>query len=80
MWYFTIKQHNLSNSQYQSMQKLSELTEVEIFNEPYYNFCVFEVESDKYKRVMDYLDMEGVSYDLSPDRPTRDELLASMSN
>ncbi len=78
MWYFTIKQHDLNNSQYQSMQKYAELTEVEIFNEPYYNFCVFEVDTEKYKPVMDYLDREGVTYNLSADRPTREELLANM--
>ena len=78
MWYFTIKQQDLSNAQYQSMQKFSELAEVEIFNEPYYNFCLFEVEASEYKSVMDYLDMEGVIYVLSSARHTRDELLDSM--
>jgi hypothetical protein len=78
MWYFTIKQHDLNNKQYQSMQKLAELTEVISFNEPYHNFCLFDVKKERYQRVMDFLDMEGISYTLAPSRPTRDQLLDSM--
>lgn len=78
MWYFTIKQSDLTNKQYQQMQKFASLTEVEVFNEPYYNVCIFQIAKDTYKNVMDYLDIEGVAYVLSPDKPTRDELLESM--
>jgi hypothetical protein len=78
MWYFTIKQKDLSNKQYQSMQKLAEQAEVILFNEPYDNFCLFDVKKERYQRVMDFLDMEGISYSLTPAKPTRDELLASM--
>jgi hypothetical protein len=78
MWYFTIKQQDLTNKQYRSMQALAELTEVITFNEPYDNFCVFDVKKERYQRVMDFLDMEGISYNLSPGRPTREELLESM--
>jgi hypothetical protein len=78
MWYFTIKQSDLSNKQYQQMQKYASLTEVEVFNEPYYNFCVFQITKETYKAVMDYLDVEGVSYSLTPDKPKRDDLLDSM--
>jgi hypothetical protein len=78
MWYFTIKQKDLSNKQYQSMQKLAEQAEVIPFNEPYDNFCLFDVKKERYQRVMDFLDMEGISYSLTPSKPTRDELLDSM--
>ncbi|MDO1450390.1 hypothetical protein Q0590_29210 [Rhodocytophaga aerolata] len=78
MWYFTIKQQDLTTKQYQSMQRLAELTEVIAFNEPYYNFCLFDVKKERYQRVMDFLDMEGISYSLSPHKPSRDELLESM--
>lgn len=78
MWYFTVKQQDLNNKQYQSMQALAELTEVINFSEPFHNFCLFDVKKERYQRVMDFLDMEGISYALSASRPTRDELLASM--
>ena len=77
MWYFTVKQQDLSNKQYQSMQKLAELTEVISFNEPYTNVCLFDVKKERYQRVMDFLDMEGIHYSLSPTRPTRDQILDS---
>ena len=80
MWYFTIKQQDLNNKQYQSMQGLAEQTEVISFNEPYHNFCLFDVKKERYQRVMDFLDMEGISYALSSNRPTRDELLESMKD
>ncbi len=78
MWYFTIKQGDFTNKQYQQMQKIASLTEVEVFNEPYYNFCIFQVVKEKYRDAMDFLDMEGITYALSPDKPTRDELLENM--
>lgn len=79
MWYFTIRQAAIDRKQYQYMQQLAELTEVEIFNEPYENYCVFEVETERYQQMMDYADKEGIIYSLSASRPGRDELLAGMS-
>lgn len=80
MWYFIIKRDSIKNNQYQQMQKLAELTEVEMFSEPYDNYCLFEVTKEKYREAMDYLDIEGVSYKLANNRPSRDELLASMKS
>lgn len=78
MWYFTIKQQTIKNRQYQEMQKIASLTEVEIFNEPYENYYLFEVHRERYRDFIDYLDLEGIAYDVSPDRPSRDKLLDSM--
>ena len=78
MWYFLIKQTTLQAAQYQNLQKRASLTEVELFNEPYENWFVFAVEKDDYSAFMDYLDYEGIAYDLAADRPTRGELLDGM--
>ncbi|UHG91931.1 hypothetical protein [Spirosoma oryzicola] len=78
MWYFLIKQATLETKQYQALQKKASLTEVELFNEPYENWYVFTVEKDRHREFMDYLDLEGISYDLNADRPTREEMLAGM--
>lgn len=78
MWYFLIKQATLETKQYQALQKKASLTEVELFNEPYENWYVFTVEKDWHREFMDYLDLEGISYDLNADRPTREEMLAGM--
>ena len=78
MWYFTIKQAAIANKPYQRLQQLSELTEVELFNEPYENHCIFEVETSNYQQVMDFLDVEGIAYHLSANRPSREELLEGM--
>ncbi|AUD04706.1 hypothetical protein [Spirosoma pollinicola] len=78
MWYFLIKQRTLERTQLQYLQKAATLTEVEIFNEPFENWLVFSVEKDAYTAFMDYLDREGIAYDLTATRPTRDEMLASM--
>lgn len=78
MWYFLIKQATLETKQYQALQKKASLTEVELFNEPYENWYVFTVEKDRHCEFMDYLDLEGISYDLNADRPTREEMLAGM--
>ena len=78
MWYFLIKQSSLERSQYQELQKRASLTEVERFNEPYENWNVFTVEKDSYSVFMDYLDREGIVYELTPDRPTRADMLAGM--
>ncbi|MVM38789.1 hypothetical protein GO730_16655 [Spirosoma sp. HMF3257] len=78
MWYFLIKQSSLETKQYQNLQKRASLTEVERFNEPYENWHLFSVEKDKYAAFMDYLDRDGIAYELVPDRPTRAEMLAMM--
>lgn len=78
MWYFLIKQTILDRAQYQALQKRSSLTEVELFNEPYENWYVFSVEKDAYTSFMNYLDRDGISYDLTADRPTREEMLERM--
>ncbi len=78
MWYFLIKQNTLDTAPYQALQKRASLTEVELFNEPYDNWYVFAVEKDQYQAFMDHLDREGIGYDLTANRPTRDEMLASM--
>ena len=78
MWYFIIKQQAIRNQQYARLQKLAALTEVELFNEPYENYCLFDVQTDKYKEFMDLLDLEGIAYELSPTKPTRDQLLDNM--
>ena len=78
MWYFLIKQNTLDRNQYQALQKRASLTEVELFNEPYESWHVFSVEKDGYTAFMDYLDRDGIGYDLATERPTRDEMLATM--
>ncbi|GAB3896710.1 hypothetical protein [Spirosoma agri] len=78
MWYFLIKQAALEMSQYQALQRKASLTEVELFNEPYENWYIFSIERDHYTGFMDFLDREGIGYDLKADRPTRDEMVADM--
>lgn len=76
MWYFTSKQSDLSHEQYQELQKRAALVEVELFSEPFENLRLFEVEH--YRPFVDYLDREGISYEMYPERPTREVLLAAM--
>ncbi|GAB3900581.1 hypothetical protein GCM10028803_23710 [Larkinella knui] len=78
MWYFTIRQNDLSNDQYQLLQKKASLTEVEIFNEPYENLCLFEVEGSHYPQFVDALDLEGLAYEVVSERPSRKQLMDSM--
>ncbi len=78
MWYFLIKQNALEMAQYQALQKQASLTEVELFNEPYDNWYVFTVAKEAHHTFVDHLDREGIAYDLTADRPTRDEMLANM--
>lgn len=78
MWYFLIKQNVLATTQYRALQTHAVLTEVELFNEPYENWYVFSIEKDNYQPFMNYLDQEGIAYELMSDRPTRSELLANM--
>ncbi len=78
MWYFTIKQHDLKNEHNQRLQNIANHTEVELFSEPTPNYCVFEVESKQYAGVMNYLDLEGITYEATTSRPRREELLERM--
>ena len=78
MWYFLIKQNTLQTTQYQALQKRALLTEVELFNEPYENWYVFSIEKNNYQSFMNYLDHEGIAYELMTDRPTRSEILTGM--
>ncbi len=78
MWYFLIKQLALDIAQHRNLQKRASSTEVELFNEPYESWYVFSVEKDNYSAFMDHLDREGIAYELTADRPTRDEMLAGM--
>ena len=78
MWYFLIKQTALDIAQHRDLQRRASGAEVELFNEPYENWYVFSVEKDSYPAFVDHLDRTGIAYDLTIDRPTRDELLASM--
>lgn len=78
MWYFLIQQNTLDRARYQALQKRATLTEVELFNEPYENWYLFSVEKDNFTAFVDYLDRDGISYELASERPTRDEMLANM--
>ena len=78
MWYFTIRQNNLSRDQYRLLQAKAVLTEVEIFNEPYDNLCLFEVEQAQYRHFVDTLDLEGLRYEVVGERPSRKQLLDNL--
>jgi hypothetical protein len=78
MWYFTIRQDDLKNEQHQRMRKIAHEIEIEIFNEPYHNLCIFELESDQYSEAMNYLDLEGITYEATTSRPKREDLLEKM--
>ncbi|RCR70848.1 hypothetical protein [Larkinella punicea] len=78
MWYFTIRKNDLSNQQCQLLQQKAVLTEVELFNEPYENLCLFEVEGNNYRHFVDALDLEGLDYEVVSERPTRTQLLNKM--
>lgn len=78
MWYFLIKQAALAIAQHRDLQRRALAADVELFNEPYENWYVFSVEKDSYTEFMDHLDREGIAYDLTADRPTREEMLAGM--
>ena len=78
MWYFTIRQDDLKNEQHQRMRKIANEIEIEIFNEPFHNLCIFEMESDQYTEAMNYLDLEGITYEATTSRPKREYLLEKM--
>ena len=76
MWYFLIKQAGLDMAQHRDLQRRSTSTEVEVFNEPYENWYIYGVEKQSYLEFMDHLDRTGITYNLTADRPNRDEMLA----
>lgn len=78
MWYFLIKQVAIDIAQHRDLQKRASNTEVELFSEPYENWYLFSVEKDSYLAFMNQLDHEGITYDLTADRPTREDMLAGM--
>lgn len=78
MWYFTIRQNEISTNQYRLLQQQAKVTEVEIFNEPYENLCLFEIEREQYQQFVDTLDLEGINYEVVSSRPTRQELIDRM--
>ena len=78
MWYFQIRQSGFDYEQYRQLQQLAELTEVELFNEPYENWYLFSVDREQYRTFADTLDRTGIAYELRSQRPQRDELLAMM--
>lgn len=78
MWCFIVKQRAMTVEQYRDLQKLATQTEVELFNEPYENLCLFDVDRSQYTAFVDYADLNGVDYNAYPERPTRDELLVEM--
>lgn len=78
MWHFIIQQDDLSTAQFQALQKKATLTEVETFNEPYQNLYVFDVEREAYAAFVDFLDLEGIRYDTTMTKPSRESLLNQM--
>jgi hypothetical protein len=73
MWCFILKQDDLKPDTYRALQKKATLTEVEVFNEPHPNRCLFIV--DAYAPFVDTLDLLGLTYELRSHRPTREELV-----
>ena len=78
MWYFIIHQPDLTTAQFQAFRQTAALTETELFNEPFDNLYIFAVERDQYGAFVDFLDREGVVYEATTSRPTREELLAEL--
>lgn len=73
MWYFILNQDDLKPEPYRALQQKATLTEVEPFNEPYENLCLFTVED--YAMFVDALDLLGLSYEVVSQRPSREQLL-----
>ena len=73
MWYFILKQDDLKPDQYRALQQKAAQTDVELFNEPYANLCLFTVED--YSTFVDALDLAGLAYDVQSQPPSRDQLL-----
>lgn len=75
MWYFIIPQPELTTAQFQTFGQAAALTETESFNEPFDNLYIFAVERNQYSAFVDILDNEGVTYQATATKPTREELL-----
>ena len=73
MWYFILKQDDLKPEPYRALQKKTLQCEVEPFNEPFDNLCIFTV--DDYAAFVDALDLGGLNYEAVNQRPSRDQLL-----
>ena len=73
MWYFILKQDDLKPEPYRQLQQKAVQTQVEPFNEPLANLCLFTVEN--YAPFVDALDLEGLAYTVLNQRPSRDQLL-----
>ncbi len=76
MWYFILKQDDLKPEPYRALQKKAVQTDVEPFNEPFDNLCLFTVE--EYADFVDALDLEGLRYDVQSHRPSREQLLEQL--
>ncbi len=78
MWYFIVHQPDLTTAQFQAFRQAAALTEAETFNEPFDNLYIFAVERHQYGAFADFLDREGVVYEATTNKPTREELLVGM--
>lgn len=78
MWYFIIHQPELTTAQFQTFRQAAAITEAETFNEPFDNLYIFAVERDEYGAFADALDREGVAYEATTSKPTREELVDRM--
>ncbi|HEY0109034.1 MAG TPA: hypothetical protein VGB67_05345 [Fibrella sp.] len=76
MWYFILKQDDLKPAPYRALQQKAVQTEVEPFNEPFDNLCLFTVED--YAVFVDALDLEGLRYEVQSQRPSREQLLEQL--
>ena len=76
MWYFILKQDDLKPDPYRALQQKAVQTEVEPFNEPFDNLCLFTVED--YAVFVDALDLEGLRYEVQSQRPSREQLLEQL--
>lgn len=76
MWYFILKQDDLKPDTARALQKKAVQTDVEPFNEPFDNLCLFTVED--YADFVDALDLEGLRYDVQSQRPSREQLLEQL--
>ena len=76
MWYFILKQDDVKPEPYRELQQKAVQTEVEPFNEPFDNLCLFTVED--YAPFVDALDLEGLAYEAVSQRPSRNQLLGRL--
>ena len=78
MWHFIIHQPDLTTAQFQEFRQTAVLTEAETFNEPFDNLYIFAVEREQYSAFTDTLDREGIVYQATTSKPTREELLEGL--